>query len=126
MENHFGQNVLVHRKGATSAKEGELGIIPGSQGTASYIVKGKGNVESFMSCSHGAGRLMSRTAARKNLDLGEEKRKLDEKGIVHAVRSIGDLDEASGAYKDIDMVMKEQEDLVEIVTKLEPIAVIKG
>ena len=125
-ENHFGRNVWVHRKGATSAKELELGIIPGSQGTKSYIVKGKGNPESFMSCSHGAGRKMSRTKARAELDLEEEQKKLDDKGIIHSIRNKKDLDEASSAYKDIDIVMKEQEDLVEIVEKLEPLAVIKG
>lgn len=126
LENHFGQNVWVHRKGATQAKEGQLGIIPGSQGTSSYIVKGKGNKESFMSCSHGAGRTMSRTQAKKTLNLEKEKRKLDEKGIVHGIRHQKDLDEASSAYKDIDTVMENQKDLVDIVVKLEPLGVIKG
>jgi len=126
LENHFGKNVWVHRKGATSAREGQLGIIPGSQGTSSYIVRGKGNPESFMSCSHGAGRRMGRKQAQRELNLEEEKAKLDAKGIVHSIRNVKDLDEASGAYKNIDMVMEEQEDLVEIVTKLEPLAVIKG
>lgn len=126
IENHFGQNLWVHRKGATSARKGELGIIPGSQGTASYIVKGLGNKESFQSCSHGAGRKMSRTRAQKDLDLEEEQRKLEDKGVIHAIRNKKDLDEASGAYKDIDIVMEEQKDLVEIVEKLEPIGVIKG
>ena len=126
LENHFNKNVVIHRKGATSAKEGELGIIPGSQGTASYIVKGKGNLESFMSCSHGAGRKMSRTKARNELNLEEEIKKLNEQGILHAIRDKGDLDEASSAYKDIDIVMEEQKDLVEILIKLKPLAVIKG
>lgn len=126
MENHFGQNVLVHRKGATSAREGEMGIIPGSQGTASYIVQGKGNPDSFMSCSHGAGRKMGRQAAIRNLDLEEEKKTLEEKGILHALRGKKDLEEAAGAYKDIDLVMEEQRDLVDIVVRLEPMAVIKG
>ena len=125
-ENHFGQNVIVHRKGATSAKEGELGLIPGSQGSASYIVVGKGNKESFMSCSHGAGRRMSRSKARQELNLEEEQRKLDELGIVHAIRTASDLDEASSAYKDIDVVMEEQKDLVDIVVKLKPLGVIKA
>jgi tRNA-splicing ligase RtcB len=125
-ENHFGQNVIVHRKGATSARDGQLGIIPGSQGTASYIVKGKGNPESFQSCSHGAGRAMSRTKARETLDLAQEKKKLDEQGILHAIRGKSDLDEASGAYKNIDIVLEEQKDLVDIVVKFRPIAVIKG
>jgi len=126
MENHFGKNVLVHRKGATSAREGEIGIIPGSQGTASYIVRGKGNSESFMSCSHGAGRAMGRKQAERTLDLATEQKKLDDKGILHAIRGVHDLDEASGAYKDIDVVIDEQKDLVDIITKLEPLAVIKG
>lgn len=124
-ENHFGKNVIVHRKGATSAREGQVGIIPGSQGTKSYIVRGKGNINSFMSCSHGAGRKMSRTAAIKNLNLEEEKKKLDDLNIVHSIRNTNDLDEASGAYKDINEVMKNQEDLVEIVTELSPLAVLK-
>ena len=126
LENHFGKNVWVHRKGATSAKEGEIGIIPGSQGTKSYIVRGLGNKESFESCSHGAGRLMGRVVAKKILDLAEQIAILDKQGIVHNIRNISDLDEAPGAYKDIDVVMKNQEDLVEIVTELTPIAVIKG
>jgi len=126
IENHYGKNVWIHRKGATSAKKGEIGIIPGSQGTASYIVSGKGNKESFMSCSHGAGRTMSRTKARKELNLEEEQAKLDSKGIIHSIRGKKDLDEASSAYKDIDTVMEEQKNLVEILIKLEPLAVIKG
>ena len=124
LENHFGKNVWVHRKGATSAKVGELGIIPGSQGTQSYIVRGLGNKESFMSCSHGAGRKMSRTQAKKELNLAEEQKKLE--GILHSVRHKGDLDEATGAYKDINVVMNNQLDLVEIVKELKPLAVVKG
>ena len=126
MEHHFGQNVLIHRKGATSARDGELGIIPGSQGTSSYIVRGKGNADSFMSCSHGAGRRMGRNEARRTLSLADEQGRLDNRGILHAIRGVDDLDEASGAYKDIDVVMQEQGDLVDIVVKLEPLAVIKG
>lgn len=126
IENHFGQNVIIHRKGATSAKKEQLGIIPGSQGTASYIVKGKGNLESFMSCSHGAGRKMSRKKARKELNLEEEIKKLNDQGILHAIRHKSNLDEASSAYKDIDIVMEEQKDLVDILIKLIPLAVVKG
>jgi tRNA-splicing ligase RtcB len=126
LENHFGSNVYVHRKGATSARKDEYGIIPGSQGTSSYIVKGKGNIESFKSCSHGAGRKMGRKEAQRTLNLKEEQEKLDKQGIIHSVRSTKDLDEASGSYKDIDTVMKEQEDLVEPIVKLKPLAVIKG
>ncbi|MCK9428759.1 MAG: RtcB family protein [Candidatus Omnitrophica bacterium] len=125
-ENHFGKNVIVHRKGATSAREGEMGIIPGSQGTSSYIVKGRGNVESFQSCSHGAGRKMGRKEAQRTLNLEEEKKQMEDRGILHAIRGRDDLDEAPGSYKDIDVVMKEQEDLVEVIVKLEPLACIKG
>lgn len=126
MENHFGHNVLVHRKGATRARKGELGIIPGSQGTASYIVRGLGNRESFCSCSHGAGRAMGRKQAKNELDLETEQERLDSKGILHGITSVDNLDEAAGAYKDIDVVMENQKDLVEIVVKLEPLAVVKG
>jgi len=126
LENHYGQNVVIHRKGATSARDGELGIIPGSQGTASYIVKGKGNIESFKSCSHGAGRKMSRKKARATLNLEAEQKTLDDLGILHAIRHKNNLDEASSAYKNIDVVMEEQKDLVDIVVKLKPLAVVKG
>lgn len=126
MENHFGRNVMIHRKGATLADENTVGIIPGSQGTSSYIVKGKGNIHSFKSCSHGAGRKMGRNQACKNLNLEEEIKKLNDQGIIHGIRSVKDLDEASGAYKDIDVVMKNQEDLVDILVELKPLAVIKG
>ena len=126
LEHHFGKNLYVHRKGATSAKEGELGLIPGSQGTASYVVKGKGVADSLTSCSHGAGRKMGRRDAQRTLSLETEKAALDAKGIIHSVRNVGDLDEAPGSYKDVEVVMKEQEDLVEILVKLEPLGVIKG
>lgn len=126
VENHFGKNVVVHRKGATSAKLGEIGIIPGSQGTSSYIVKGLGNPESFNSCSHGAGRRLGRKQAIRELSLEDEVRKLDRQGIIHSIRNRNDLDEASGAYKDINIVMANQYDLFEIVETLKPIAVIKG
>jgi tRNA-splicing ligase RtcB len=125
-ENHFDKDVVVHRKGATSAREGEIGIIPGSQGTNSYIVEGLGNKDSFNSCSHGAGRTMGRKEAVRNLDLEEEKRKLDALGIIHAVRSKSDLEEAPSAYKDIEEVMANQQDLVRIKVELSPVAVIKG
>ena len=125
-EYHYGKNVIVHRKGATLAREGIVGIIPGSQGTASYIVEGLGNPDSFNSCSHGAGRLMSRTAAVKTLSLEDEVKKLNDQGIVHAIRSQRDLEEAAGAYKDIEQVINNELDLVKILTRLLPIAVIKG
>jgi len=126
MEYHKNRNMLIHRKGATSARLNELGLIPGSQGTSSYVVRGKGNWESYDSCSHGAGRKMGRKAACNTLSLEEEVNRLNKKGIIHAIRTKDDLDEAAGAYKDIDVVMEEQKDLVDIVVKLEPLAVIKG
>ena len=125
-ENHFGKNCIVHRKGAVRARVGEIGIIPGSQGTSSYIVEGLGNPDSFMSSSHGAGRLMSRTQAIKSLSLENEIKMMESKGIVHSLRSQRDLDEAASAYKDIDQVIALETDLVKVITKLEPLAVIKG
>ena len=125
-EKHFDRKVIVHRKGATSAQLGETGIIPGSQGTKSYIVEGLGNPDSFMSCSHGAGRLMSRSAAIRKLDLEAEIRKLDEQGIIHSIRGKSDLEEAASAYKDIAQVMAFQADLVQIKVELSPLAVVKG
>ncbi len=126
MENHFGQNVFVHRKGATLAREGVVGIIPGSQGTASYIVEGLGNPNSFCSCSHGAGRVLSRTMAIKTLDMAEEVAELEAKGIIHGIRTQKDMQEASGAYKDIEEVIANETDLVKVKTRLLPVAVIKG
>ncbi len=125
-EHHFGKNVWVHRKGATSARDGEVGIIPGSQGTASYIVHGRGNPESFTSCSHGAGRTMSRSFAKKNLNLDDEIARLDRASVIHNIRTVTDLDEAPSAYKDIDDVMQNQADLVDVYLRLKPLAVVKG
>lgn len=125
-ENHFGENVMVHRKGAMRARAGEIGIIPGSQGTASYIVEGLGNADSFMSCSHGAGRAMGRKEAQRKLNLEDEIRRMDEQGIIHGMRSKNDLDEAASAYKDIDAVIEQEKDLIKVVTRLKPVAVIKG
>jgi len=125
-ENHFGKNVIVHRKGATSAREGETGIIPGSQGTESHIVRGLGNTASFMSCSHGAGRRMGRKQACRELSLEGEIKRLDDAGVIHGIRVAKDLDEASGAYKDIWEVMANQDDLVESITTLKPLAVVKA
>jgi tRNA-splicing ligase RtcB len=124
LENHFGKNLWVHRKGATLAREGTIGIIPGSMGTSSYIVRGLGNAESFMSCSHGAGRKMGRKEAQRTLVLEEEQEKM--KDILGAPRSQDDLEEAPGAYKDIADVMEQQKDLVEILVELKPLGVIKG
>jgi len=125
-EHHFGENVLVHRKGATKAYIGEFGMIPGSQGTKSYIVRGLGNEESFYSCSHGAGRKLGRKQAQRELNLMEEISNLNKKGIIHSIRNQKDLDESPSAYKDIDQVMENQKDLVEILIELEPLAVVKG
>ena len=125
-ETHFFKEVWVHRKGATRAFAGELGIIPGSQGSASYVVRGLGNPDSFKSCSHGAGRVLGRKEAQRSLDLHEEIRKLDSMQVLHTIRHRRDLDEAPGAYKDIRTVMDNQRDLVEVVVELRPLAVLKG
>lgn len=124
LEEHFGNKVWVHRKGATSAKLGQLGVIPGSMGTSSYIVKGKGNPDSFQSCSHGAGRTMSRTDAKKKFGFVEFKEKME--GNVSLDVDEGHIDESPMAYKDIDLVMSEQGDLIDIVHILEPLANMKG
>lgn len=116
-ETHFGKEVVVHRKGATPAGEGVLGIIPGSMATPAYVVRGKGNPDSLNSASHGAGRIMSRTAAKKKFHWPTEKRKLDEAGIT--LLSAG-LDEVPGVYKDIHTVMSAQEDLVESLARFDP------
>ncbi len=126
LEKHFEKEVWIHRKGATRAYKNEIGIIPGSQGTKSYIVKGLGNPDSFMSCSHGAGRVLSRKKARKTLSLKDEIKKLNGMGIIHSIRSKRDLDEAPSAYKDIGEVIQNQLDLIEPLIELNPLAVIKG
>lgn len=126
VENHFGKDLLIHRKGATRAREGELGMIPGSQGSSSFIVRGKGNRDAFESCSHGAGRVMSRNQAKRTLNVEEESKPLEARGILHAIRHKSDLDEAPGSYKDIQKVMELQKDLIDIVIELEPLAVVKG
>jgi tRNA-splicing ligase RtcB len=122
-EHHFGKNVLVTRKGAVSAKAGELGIIPGSMGTSSYIVRGKGNPDSFSSCSHGAGRMMSRTEAKKRFSLEDHAKATSG---VECRKDEEVIDETPGAYKPIDAVMEAQNDLVEIVHKLRQIICVKG
>lgn len=125
-ETHYGEKLMVHRKGATRAEKGEWGMIPGSQGTSSYLVKGKGNPLSFNSCSHGAGRVMSRAEARRSLDLKKEVSNLKSMGVLHALRHKKDLDEAPSSYKDIKEVMALQKDLVDIKIELTPLAVVKG
>ena len=125
-ERHFGKDVIVHRKGATLARKGIIGIIPGSQGTASHIVEGLGNPESFCSCSHGAGRKLSRKEAIRNLDMKAEVTRLNAKGILHAIQCQDDMQEATGAYKDIEEVIANELDLIKVKTRLLPIAVVKG
>lgn len=122
-EHHFGENVYVTRKGAVSAKEGEWGIIPGSMGTGSFIVQGKGNVDSFHSCSHGAGRVMSRGKAKEMITL--EQHAEATKG-VECRKDSGILDESPAAYKDLIAVMAAQDDLIEIKHRLLPLLCIKG
>jgi tRNA-splicing ligase RtcB len=122
-ENHFGRDVFVTRKGAVRAGKGDLGIIPGSMGTRSYIVRGLGNPESFNSCSHGAGRAMSRSAARQLFTVED----LEASTFgVECRKDSGVLDEAPGAYKDVDQVMAAQTDLVEPVHVLKQVVCVKG
>jgi tRNA-splicing ligase RtcB len=122
-EHHFGDEVLVTRKGAVRARAGDLGIIPGSMGARSYIVRGKGNPDSFHSCSHGAGRKMSRTAAKQAFTLDDHARAT---AGVECRKDTGVIDETPGAYKDIDSVMAAQADLVEIVHTLKQVLCVKG
>lgn len=126
LEHHMGRNVWVHRKGAIKAFKGDVGIIPGSQGTCSYKTEGLGDPMSFMSSSHGAGRRMGRKQAQRELSLEEEIARMDAQGIVHSMSSKESLDEAAGAYKDIDEVMEAQKRLCRITDKLTPLAVVKG
>jgi len=122
-ERHFGADVWVTRKGAVRAGAGELGIIPGSMGAKSFIVRGKGNEDSFCSCSHGAGRKMSRTKAKESFTLADHRAAT--KG-VECRKDRGVIDETPGAYKDIDAVMAAQTDLVEIVHTLKQVVCVKG
>jgi tRNA-splicing ligase RtcB len=122
-ENHFGENVYVTRKGAVRARKNDLGIIPGSMGTGSFIVRGLGNHESFCSCSHGAGRRMSRNAARKAITL-EDHIKATEG--IECRKDVDVIDESPAAYKDIGAVMAAQNDLVEIVHRLRQVLNVKG
>jgi tRNA-splicing ligase RtcB len=122
-EVHFGERVLVTRKGAISAKVGELGIIPGSMGTRSYIVRGLGNSESYCSASHGAGRRMSRGDAKRHFTKADLEAQT---AGIECRKDYGVLDEIPGAYKDIDQVMQNQRDLVEIVAELKQVLCVKG
>lgn len=122
-ETHFGADVYVTRKGAISAQAGQLGIIPGSMGAKSYIVRGLGNAQSFCSCSHGAGRRMSRTEAKRRFNT----RDLEAQTAgIECRKDKGVVDEIPGAYKDIDVVMQNQTDLVEVVHTLKQVVCVKG
>ncbi len=122
-EHHYGKNVYVTRKGAVRAREGDLGIIPGSMGARSYIVRGKGQPESFHSCSHGAGRVMSRTAAKRRYTLADHERAT---AGIECRKDADVIDETPMAYKDIDAVMAAQRDLVEVQHTLRQIVCVKG
>lgn len=122
-EHHFGENVLVTRKGAVRARKGELGIIPGSMGAKSFIVRGLGNPESFDSCSHGAGRRMSRTQAKKQFTVADH---IEATEGVECRKDEGVVDETPMAYKSIDQVMDAQKDLVEVVHTLKQVLCVKG
>ncbi len=122
-ERHFGRDVMITRKGAVSARAGELGIIPGSMGAKSFIVRGKGNPESFNSCSHGAGRTMSRTEAKRRFTRADVERATQG---VESRKDEGVIDEIPMAYKDIEAVMRAQDELVEVVHTLKQIVCVKG
>ncbi|SPO52942.1 conserved hypothetical protein [Pseudomonas sp. JV551A1] len=122
-EQHFGREVLVTRKGAVSAQKGQLGIIPGSMGARSFIVRGLGNEESFCSCSHGAGRLMSRTKAKSRFTVEDQRRAT---AHVECRKDKEVIDEIPMAYKDIDAVMRAQQELVEVVHTLRQVVCVKG
>ncbi|MCB1790646.1 MAG: RtcB family protein [Gammaproteobacteria bacterium] len=122
-EQHFGADVFITRKGAIRAGDGELGIIPGSMGAKSYIVRGKGNADSFCSCSHGAGRRMSRSRAKK---LFNQEDLVQQTAGVECRKDVGVVDEIPGAYKDIDAVMQNQTDLVDVVHTLKQVLCVKG
>jgi tRNA-splicing ligase RtcB len=123
VEEHYGQRVFVTRKGAVRAGKNDLGIIPGSMGAKSFIVRGKGNPESFESCSHGAGRAMSRTAARKRFTIEDHVRATEG---IECRKDADVIDETPAAYKSIDAVMQAQSDLVDVVHTLKQVVVVKG
>jgi tRNA-splicing ligase RtcB len=122
-ESHYGENVLVTRKGAVRAREGDMGIIPGSMGARSFIVRGRGNPESFHSCSHGAGRAMSRGEAKRRFTVEDHIRMTEG---VECRKDVDVIDETPAAYKPIDAVMAAQADLVEIVHTLRQVVCVKG
>ena len=122
-EHHYGENVLVTRKGAVRARSGDLGIIPGSMGARSYIVRGRGNPESFHSCSHGAGRVMSRAEAKRRFSVEDH---VAATAGVECRKDADVIDETPAAYKPIDQVMMAQRDLVDIVYTLKQVVCVKG
>ncbi len=122
-ETHYGESVLVTRKGAVRAAEGDVGIIPGSMGARSYIVRGKGNPESFTSCSHGAGRAMSRTEAKRRFSVADHRAATQG---IECRKDEGVLDETPAAYKSIEAVMEAQKDLVDVVHRLRQVVCVKG
>ena len=123
MENHYGANVWVTRKGAVRARSGDLGIVPGSMGAKSFIVRGKGNSESFCSCSHGAGRVMSRGEAKRNITLEAHAKATQG---VECRKDDSVLDESPAAYKDVDAVMQAQQALIDVVHVLKQVVCVKG
>ncbi|NLF44957.1 MAG: RtcB family protein, partial [Syntrophomonadaceae bacterium] len=127
LETHYGKKVWIHRKGAISAQAGEMGIIPGAMGSTSYLVRGKGNPESFCSCSHGAGRKMSRKQAKKNFGVEATIKDLKSQGVFLGKERKSDVGEESRfAYKDIDTVIANELDLMEPVKAVKTLAVVKG
>ena len=127
LEKHFGQQVIVHRKGSILAEKGHIGIIPGSMGTRSYIVEGLGNADAFNSSAHGAGRRMGRKAAKRAIPVERVLRQMEEKGIAVFTNYRKDLpEECDEAYKDVDYVIEQQKDLVKVRTVLKPVAVLKA
>ena len=127
LENHYDANVWVHRKGATRVREGEMAVIPGAMGSYSYVVRGKGNKESFCTSSHGAGRSYSRSGAMQAFSVEKVMVDLKEQGVILGKRKKNDVpEECRFAYKDIDLVMAQQEDMVTAVRKLKTVGVVKG
>jgi tRNA-splicing ligase RtcB len=122
-EHHFGKDVFVTRKGAVRARLGDLGIIPGSMGARSFIVRGMGNPESYMSCSHGAGRVMSRGEAKRRFSVEDHVKATEG---IECKKDASVIDETPMAYKDIDKVMAAQSDLVEVVHELRQVVCVKG
>src|SRR5699024_4771656 len=126
-EKHYGQDVWIHRKGAIYAGKDVLGIIPGAMGSYSYIVEGLGNLESFKSCSHGAGRKMSRNQAKREFTVKHEMRDLKKQGVILGKARLRDVaEEYRGVYKDIEFVMNQQLDLAKPIKRLKTVAVVKG